>query len=309
MGLAVPDDIDSEARHRAGLSDSIRHLAPTLEHRASRAFSRALSARIISPAMRRFRCSTACARCWRNSMRADSCLASPPARSRRGLTRALAQHGIAHRFDVSRCADEGFPKPHPDMLLALMDQAGVAPDGHADDRRHHARPATRAKRGRGIAGRGLWRAPAGGIGGNAAAGDGSFDRGVARMAGDERLGCAVCASASLEEAARAFVSPRIATVERQPAFAIRFRGQVRAYVNECRHQRSELDWRPGEFFDDAKLYLVCATHGALYAPDTGMCVAGPCKARGFWRSRCRSATAGLLCRGTARWRMKIGNAQ
>jgi nitrite reductase/ring-hydroxylating ferredoxin subunit len=63
----------------------------------------------------------------------------------------------------------------------------------------------------------------------------------------------------------------------QPAFAIRFRGQVHAYVNECRHEQSELDWRQGEFFDHAKLYLVCATHGALYAPDTGVCIAGPCR--------------------------------
>jgi nitrite reductase/ring-hydroxylating ferredoxin subunit len=97
------------------------------------------------------------------------------------------------------------------------------------------------------------------------------------LAGDERLGGAVCASASLEEGGSGVRFTANCEGKTQAAFAIRFRGQVRAYVNECRHQRSELDWRPGEFFDHAKLYLVCATHGALYAPDTGMCVAGPCK--------------------------------
>jgi phosphoglycolate phosphatase len=43
------------------------------------------------------------------------------------LARALAQHGIADRFAASRCADEGSPKPHPDMLLALMDRLGAEP--------------------------------------------------------------------------------------------------------------------------------------------------------------------------------------
>jgi len=65
--------------------------------------------------------------------------------------------------------------------------------------------------------------------------------------------------------------------ETLPAFAIRFRGVVRAYVNECRHQATELDWNPGEFFDAERLYLICATHGALYDPDSGLCVEGPCR--------------------------------
>jgi nitrite reductase/ring-hydroxylating ferredoxin subunit len=61
-----------------------------------------------------------------------------------------------------------------------------------------------------------------------------------------------------------------------PAFVVRHLGKVHAFVNECRHQASELDWNPGEFFDADRLYLVCATHGALYEPETGLCVAGPC---------------------------------
>jgi nitrite reductase/ring-hydroxylating ferredoxin subunit len=65
--------------------------------------------------------------------------------------------------------------------------------------------------------------------------------------------------------------------ESLPAFVIRHGGRVYAYVNECRHQASELDWNPGEFFDVDKLYLICATHGALYEPKNGLCVAGPCR--------------------------------
>ena len=41
-------------------------------------------------------------------------------KSRRGLERAFRQQPIGHHFAATRCADEGFPKPHPDMLLHLM---------------------------------------------------------------------------------------------------------------------------------------------------------------------------------------------
>ena len=34
---------------------------------------------------------------------------------------------LEHRFVASRCADEGFPKPHPDMLLNLMACCRVEP--------------------------------------------------------------------------------------------------------------------------------------------------------------------------------------
>lgn len=62
----------------------------------------------------------------------------------------------------------------------------------------------------------------------------------------------------------------------QSAFAVRYRGAVYAYINRCAHCALELDWEPGRFYDAEARYLVCATHGALYEPDTGRCVAGPC---------------------------------
>jgi len=62
------------------------------------------------------------------------------------------------------------------------------------------------------------------------------------------------------------------------AFAVRvLGGAVRAYVNRCPHMGTELDWQPGDFFEESGLYLVCATHGALFEPATGYCVAGPCR--------------------------------
>jgi nitrite reductase/ring-hydroxylating ferredoxin subunit len=64
--------------------------------------------------------------------------------------------------------------------------------------------------------------------------------------------------------------------ETVPAFIVRYEGQVHAYLNRCAHMPMELDWKPGLFFDGEGLLLVCSTHGALYAPDTGECLGGPC---------------------------------
>jgi phosphoglycolate phosphatase len=52
-------------------------------------------------------------------------LAVATGKSRRGLDRALQAAGLEPVFAATRCADEGFPKPHPDMLLHLLDLFGV----------------------------------------------------------------------------------------------------------------------------------------------------------------------------------------
>ncbi len=59
-------------------------------------------------------------------------------------------------------------------------------------------------------------------------------------------------------------------------FAVAFAGEVRAWVNLCPHRGTELDWQPGEVFDESGLYLICATHGALFDAQNGRCVSGPC---------------------------------
>jgi nitrite reductase/ring-hydroxylating ferredoxin subunit len=61
------------------------------------------------------------------------------------------------------------------------------------------------------------------------------------------------------------------------AFAVRFEGQVQAYLNRCAHVAMEMDYQPNRFFDDSGQWIICATHGALYEPTTGRCVAGPCR--------------------------------
>lgn len=61
------------------------------------------------------------------------------------------------------------------------------------------------------------------------------------------------------------------------AFAIRDKGQVHAYLNRCTHVAMEMDYQPNRFFDASGEWLLCATHGAVYAPSNGQCVQGPCR--------------------------------
>ena len=66
-----------------------------------------------------------------------------------------------------------------------------------------------------------------------------------------------------------------------PAFVVRFRGRIHGWLNRCGHLPVELDWQQGEFFDSSGVYLICATHGALYAPDSGRCLGGRCNGKGL----------------------------
>lgn len=61
------------------------------------------------------------------------------------------------------------------------------------------------------------------------------------------------------------------------AFAVRFEGRPHAYLNRCSHVAMELDWQPNRVFDDSGQWLLCASHGAAYRPDTGECSGGPCQ--------------------------------
>lgn len=55
-------------------------------------------------------------------------LAVATGKSRRGLNEALATVALRDLFDASRTADETFGKPHPRMLLELMEELDVTPE-------------------------------------------------------------------------------------------------------------------------------------------------------------------------------------
>ncbi|MBL8379305.1 MAG: HAD-IA family hydrolase [Burkholderiales bacterium] len=52
----------------------------------------------------------------------DYRLAVATGKSRAGLDRVLARGGLAQSFDWTRCADETHSKPHPQMLIDIMER-------------------------------------------------------------------------------------------------------------------------------------------------------------------------------------------
>jgi nitrite reductase/ring-hydroxylating ferredoxin subunit len=60
------------------------------------------------------------------------------------------------------------------------------------------------------------------------------------------------------------------------AFLVNWEGEHHAYVNQCPHAGTTLDLWPNEFFTEDGRHLICATHGAIFSPATGVCVEGPC---------------------------------
>ncbi len=57
---------------------------------------------------------------------------------------------------------------------------------------------------------------------------------------------------------------------------VRWQGRVHAWENRCPHTGVNLEWLPDQFFDPEGRHLQCATHGALFRPDDGYCIFGPC---------------------------------
>ncbi|WP_395702973.1 Rieske (2Fe-2S) protein [Aquabacterium sp.] len=86
----------------------------------------------------------------------------------------------------------------------------------------------------------------------------------------------LCATAELVERDKAFVFDVRLWGQPARAFALRFEGRVRAYLNRCVHVPVEMDWQPGQFLDMERRWIICSIHGATYEPADGRCVAGPC---------------------------------
>ena len=93
------------------------------------------------------------------------------------------------------------------------------------------------------------------------------------MAEHERL---ICESAALVDSGRGVRFEVEYFGEPAPAFAVRYKGRVQAYLNRCAHVPMELDWQEGVFFDSEGRDLICSTHGATYDAQSGRCVGGPC---------------------------------
>ena len=81
---------------------------------------------------------------------------------------------------------------------------------------------------------------------------------------------------------------------RERLFVVRKGGAIFAYMNLCPHQGTTLDWKPDAFLTVELDYILCATHGAFFKIEDGMCVAGPCLGRSLAPIKVRVEDGNIL---------------
>jgi nitrite reductase/ring-hydroxylating ferredoxin subunit len=66
-------------------------------------------------------------------------------------------------------------------------------------------------------------------------------------------------------------------------FIVRTSKGVAAFVNTCPHAGHPLNFRPDKFLTPDRNLILCASHGALFTRDEGLCIAGPCPGQSLRR--------------------------
>ena len=127
LGIAVPSDTDAAYVIGLGLTDALQHAAPGLpaerypelgSRYRHHYFARQHELLLFDGTLEMLQ-----------ALKARShFLAVATGKNRRGLDEALAGSPLAGLFDSTRTADETASKPHPMMLLQLMDHFGVTPE-------------------------------------------------------------------------------------------------------------------------------------------------------------------------------------
>jgi len=69
-------------------------------------------------------------------------------------------------------------------------------------------------------------------------------------------------------------------------FVVHYKNNIYAYQNYCMHAGHQLNWQPNEFLTFDKNQIICASHGAIYDIESGLCVSGPCKGKKLRKIEC-----------------------
>ena len=93
-----------------------------------------------------------------------------------------------------------------------------------------------------------------------------------------RAGEALClVDALTETGARGFVFRE--GEARFAGFIVAQGESVRGYLDRCPHAGLPLAWTEHDYLNRARDLIICASHGALFRPEDGACIAGPCAGR------------------------------
>lgn len=127
--MELPEPSDHHARQAIGLGlvDALRHSAPDLSEEHFPHFIERYKFHYLSQD-RELSLFNGVAELIADLFSSGFVLAVATGKSRRGLDRALLNSGLGGFFSATRCADECFSKPHPQMLEEIMDALRVPPE-------------------------------------------------------------------------------------------------------------------------------------------------------------------------------------
>ena len=100
---------------------------------------------------------------------------------------------------------------------------------------------------------------------------------------DRGRGTVLCALDEIDEPG----GKAIRVKGRKEMFVVRWQGTVGGYVNSCPHTGVSLDWNPDQFFNYERTLIMCSMHYALFRPEDGVCVHGPCAGKSLAPVRVR----------------------
>jgi nitrite reductase/ring-hydroxylating ferredoxin subunit len=65
-------------------------------------------------------------------------------------------------------------------------------------------------------------------------------------------------------------------------FVLRRGEDLIGYIDRCPHAGTPLAMLPDRYLTREGDLILCSTHGALFRPEDGLCIAGPCAGRALW---------------------------
>lgn len=127
LGEPVPSEEAARFVIGLGFASAVRHVAPGLDPSEYATFSAAYRKHYVAGETR-IELFEGAREILRDLDASGYKLAIATGKSRAGLAHALSQSGLDGVFHATRCADEGPPKPHPDMLHNLMRFLAAEPE-------------------------------------------------------------------------------------------------------------------------------------------------------------------------------------
>jgi len=92
----------------------------------------------------------------------------------------------------------------------------------------------------------------------------------------EHLRHDLCARSELEDPGTRGFEVDCGAQQTVALFVVLKDGVLSAYRNRCPHTGAPLNWLPDQFLDLENSFIECAIHGALFRPEDGYCLRGPC---------------------------------